>query len=515
MKTQEKLLAIADKYLLKILLVAFIFFIPLYPKFPFRFINYTYVAVRLEDLFVAVIVLLFFSQLIRRKIVFHELFLRHFLIFWLIASLSLVSGILITKTIEFPHLALLHVLRRVEYMTIFFIVASLVKTFKDFRLFFSSFIISLLLVNLYGIGQRSLGFPGVSTMNPEYARGLFLSLTQEARISSTFGGHYDLAIYLVFSIPLVLGLYFSIKRIVTKLLLLALTFFCILILALTASRISFVAFIISTYLFLFFLKKYQYLIVITLVPLLLVFVSGDLVKRFAKTVEIKQILVNRATGEIHIPQKITTKVLPGGGAIELPKEPQEEIIITTKSALFKEDLIKEAVKKARIKAAEDGIPFTASDAARIVASLSANIKPAKGLVYDISFSTRVQVEWQRAIRAFLKNPLLGTGPSSITEATDNDYLRLLGEFGALGFIAFTSILVTLLRFISKHIRELAEETRPVFYAFFFSFLGLLINATYIDVFEASKVAFIFWWTMGIYIGVLSYDKKKIKDFKFV
>ena len=57
----------------------------------------------------------------------------------------------------------------------------------------------------------------------------------------------------------------------------------------------------------------------------------------------------------------------------------------------------------------------------------------------------MNVEWPRAIRALKKNPLLGTGYSSITLATDNDYLRLLGETGVLGFLAFLLIGVRLIK----------------------------------------------------------------------
>src|SRR5205814_2283829 len=52
---------------------------------------------------------------------------------------------------------------------------------------------------------------------------------------------------------------------------------------------------------------------------------------------------------------------------------------------------------------------------------------ASPAVEDRSTSIRLNVEWPRAVRALTKNPLLGTGYSSITLATDNDYLRALGE----------------------------------------------------------------------------------------
>src|SRR3990167_10675400 len=48
---------------------------------------------------------------------------------------------------------------------------------------------------------------------------------------------------------------------------------------------------------------------------------------------------------------------------------------------------------------------------------------------DRSFNIRLKAEWPRAIRAFLKNPVLGTGYSSVGLAVDNDYLRSLAESG--------------------------------------------------------------------------------------
>jgi hypothetical protein len=46
----------------------------------------------------------------------------------------------------------------------------------------------------------------------------------------------------------------------------------------------------------------------------------------------------------------------------------------------------------------------------------------------------------------------------------------------------------------------------LFYGCLFGIGALLINASYIDVFEASKVAYTFWMIMGIYVGVLAWNK---------
>jgi hypothetical protein len=125
---------------------------------------------------------------------------------------------------------------------------------------------------------------------------------------------------------------------------------------------------------------------------------------------------------------------------------------------------------------------------------------------DRSTSIRLNVEWPRAIRAFTKNPFLGTGYSSITLATDNDYLRLLGEVGILGFIAFSVILFKIgqlgLSVYKKLGKNLYNDTESVFLAGYFGgFVGFVTTAVFIDVFEASKVAITFWLFTGMAVGI--------------
>ena len=98
---------------------------------------------------------------------------------------------------------------------------------------------------------------------------------------------------------------------------------------------------------------------------------------------------------------------------------------------------------------------------------------------------RFNVEWPRAINAFKKNPLTGTGLGSISLATDNDYLRLLGEGGLLSFISF---MVIQLFFIIKTLPLLFKKNKTNYdklsIVFFGCLLTTLANAVFIDVFEA-------------------------------
>ena len=120
----------------------------------------------------------------------------------------------------------------------------------------------------------------------------------------------------------------------------------------------------------------------------------------------------------------------------------------------------------------------------------------------------MNVEWPRAIRALTKNPITGTGYSSITLATDNDYLRMLGETGLLGFgsfwLAFGLIILTIIKKFPK-----AEGPETLFIIGVFSAIsGVLLNMVFIDLLEASKFAIAFWLILGFVVGLVKdYDKE--------
>ncbi len=497
-----------DDNLLKILLSVFIIFIPLWPKIPIKMIDYTYIAFRYDDVFLAILCFIFLIQLIRKKIIFKKTLFIPITLFWLSVFISFFIGFYITKTIEFTHLGLLHSLRRIEYMIVFFIALSVVKTKKDFFQLLNVFFIGVLLTGLYGLGQKFLNFPAVQTMNPEFAKGYLLYLTPEARISSTFAGHYDLASYLVFSIPIILTSYFYFqKKNYLFLFILSLT-----ILVYTSSRISFGAYIISTFGLLIYLRKYWFTLFISILTVILILTTGELTKRFLKTFQVRTILVDEKTGAVYIGQKITTKELPAGSFYIKLKDQniklnnQKQTNIEENIEKFKEKVIQEKIKIATLSG-----QINEKQKEELLATLSANLKPVNTVVSDISFATRLQIEWPRAINAFKKNPFFGTGPSSITEATDNDYLRWLGEFGLIGTGLFLFILFQLFKnnfvFINFFKKKIAKNNL-LNLGFAFGLIGLLVNATYIDVFEASKVAYSFWIVAGLFMSFSKIKNEK-------
>ncbi len=536
MRRLKKLLKTIDNYLFPTSFIIFIFLIPLYPKIPLIPVNFTYVAIRLEDIYFVFLSLLFGFYFIRRKYKVDKNMLKWFIFFWVAIFISYAAGVILLKTIEFPKVGFLHTLRRVEYMLPFFYAAALIKRREDLLRYLKIFLFVLALVNLYALGQRYLNFPAIQTMNPEYAKGRLLFLTPEARVSSTFAGHYDLAAYLVLFIPLTIAmhLYTGKKR---YLLLLALSIY---ILILTVSRISFIAYVFSVILLLLYLRKFKYLLLVILLTFLLSFGNKTLFERFARTFQVKKVFINEQTGQVYIPQKIRPDELPAGSFFikvqqnelleKLAKEQtsEKELIEAEKRAL------RDIALQAGLSTSEAELIAATRDYEKLEEQIKENkslqdqlkkikplvskktiaknrevaqqyLKPVTTILSDISFATRLQIEWPRAIAAFLSSPIVGFGAGSLTEATDNDYLRWLGEFGLLGTLIFLYILIKkiLVNFIKTQrlLMRKKNNLHLIFAGVSAGIIGLLLNATYIDVFEASKVAFTFWMISGIFYPV--------------
>lgn len=495
MEKLSKLFRWVDDNIIRILIVGYIFIIPLFPKIPIKMISYTYIAIRMEDFYTAALLGIFILQFLRKKVVLNKRFFKIFLIYWLAVFLSLLYGFFVAHNLPYKQLSFLNALRRIEYMAPFFVAIACITSKKDLYKFLDLVLLALFIVGVYGIGQKFLGWPAVQTMNPEYAKGYLLYLTPEARVSSTFAGHYDLAAYLVFLMPLSLAFYFFRKRFYYFLLFTL----SLLVLVFTASRASYGAYVLSTFPFLLYLRKYKLLVIVIILTAIFTLSSNNLTSRFKRTFQVKQIFVNQNTGQVVVPQQYSVKELPAGTFyIGLQAKPGGTSTVQTRD-LLTQNLIDEARSAAKSK----GEVLTEAQLAAITASIEANLKPINTVVSDISFATRLQVEWPRAIKAFLKSPIFGTGPASVTESTDNDYLRSLAEFGLLGTISFAWIFFSISRFIYKAIGKVEKAEAPVYLAFLFGLLGLFINASYIDVFEASKIAFHFWTIAGLYVGALS------------
>lgn len=501
-----------DTHLLKILVIGFIFLIPLYPKLPVRMINYTYIAIRVEDFYLVFVGILFGIQFLRKKVIMPWKMFFLFLAYWIAVFASFVWGYYFQKTIIIDHLGFLHSVRRIEYMLIFFVAYSTIRSRKDFFLYLKLIFSVLAIVSLYGFGQKFFGWPAVQTMNPEYAKGYILVLESWSRISSTFAGHYDLSGYLILIMPILIGYYLykgSIKYFILFLISLG-------ALVLAGSRASYIAYIFSMSVFLIFMRKFKLLVIILIATAIFTPLSDNLANRLSRTFQQTKVFVDSETGETFVARNLQPDDLPPGdfgvNSNLSNVNSGTPVVVDQKTAYIAKVNIRETLVK---EAEQTGKKYTNQEFNEAVELVFLRQIPITKYLPDISISTRLQVSWPRAFQAFRKNLLLGSGPSSLGEATDGDYLRWLGETGLLGTSIFLIILGSIMMSIKKRVALMQKKYAYIFYGFLFGFIGLFINAGYIDLFEASKLAYVFWLLAGIFYASSAYfvPKQKIESLK--
>ena len=129
---------------------------------------------------------------------------------------------------------------------------------------------------------------------------------------------------------------------------------------------------------------------------------------------------------------------------------------------------------------------------------------------------RFDTLWPNAMKGFWRSPLLGSGYGMLTkgeamtvfteaDSTDNNYLRTLGETGILGFVTFYGAIVWTGWQAGRSVMRKYGQEQWLQLGFVGATLGVLINALYIDVFAASKVAFTFWMMYGLYWATQTAD----------
>ncbi len=452
-KPMQKLFKSPDtffKYLTALVLMAIV----LYPKFPFIRIPGVQVSIRLEDFLMASLGLLLGIYLLAaaKKVLSFKIE-RAIVVYLAVGLVSLLSAIFLTQTVD-PQVGVLHLLRRVEYFVPFLLGVVAIRRRENLEFYIKVLMVSLLVVFVYGLGQRYFSWPIIVTQNVEYSKGIALRWTAGSHVNSSFAGHYDLATFLVLILPTLISLIFLLKDLKTKIVLTVLSMGSLWLLSAAVSRISIVSYLLGTSFALLLLKKYKALVLVMIVSVVFFSFSADLLARYTRVIEV---FLQKAQIQSH------------------------DIALSRVEVFAQEQ--DSSVKRVRLTPTPTPEP----------------------VFEDRSSSIRLNVEWPRAIRAFSKNPLLGTGYSSITLATDNDYLRALGEVGLLGFTAFLLIFLRIGSVLLTKIRSV-RQMEPVQAGFTAgiagALLGVLLNAVFIDVFEASKFAIIFWLFMGIAVGLL-------------
>ena len=500
-----KLLRWLDNHVLEYLTFALLIFIPLYPKIPLADLIPGYIVrLRLDDVLVGVTFLIWIIWLIRGKVSLKgNPLLIPLGIYVLVGFISSLSAIFITRTVPTDeiHIAKLFLnwARRIEY-------------FSQIKKYVYVAAIVLLAVSIYGFGQKYLYWPAFSTMNREFSKGVKLYLTEHARVLSTFGGHYDLAAYLMMVLTLFIPLITIVKKWLHRLLFLVISLAGFWLLILTVSRTSFIAYLVSiTVVFAIMSAKKSLLwafanwFVVIFLSLAVMVSFGDLSDRFAHVLKLDKLDTSLALKPFkkEPPKGAQAAYLEVGAKSDIPPSTERPITSAVPSDVYEN--IPEYGKTG------EGLPATLAAKPRVYSQAAVQ--------YDLSTGIRLDYTWPQAIKGFTRNPLLGSGYSTLTkknvedfteaESTDNDFLRALGETGLLGFLAFFGTIAFICYYAISNFKKITD---PFFAAVVAgtvaATVGLLVNAVYIDVFEASKVAYTFWIMSAILLATVKLAAKK-------
>lgn len=551
----KKILEWLDKNILTLLTGILIVVIPLYPKLPLADLIEGYIVrARLEDILILLTGIVWIVQLFRKKIALPKNIISKFIyVYIVIGFLSSISAVFITHTVTMDRAQLfkiaLHFLRRIEYFSLFFITYSGIGTRKDLVLFIKIAVTTMIGVVIYGLGQKYLYWPAFSTMNREFSKGMRLYLTPSSRVMSTFGGHYDFAAYLMMLLTIVVSGFWLTKNRLIKLGLAILFIPSYWSLILTASRTSYLGYIAGITVSAIILAKalgkwkmlFNWFALIT-ISMVVMLTLGDLSERFFQILEQPDVLIHQITQVTPLKRETIAKMVNGlnnfknnlalakvkfNSAPKNVKPPDNSISTEELAVAVSSDAPPTSTKPIPpdVTRAEDDlrISLATGSAVASTAATSSGYSP-NALKYGLSVAIRLDALWPRAIAGFKRNPLLGSGYSTLTkenveeftyaESSDNDYLRMLGETGLLGTLSFFAIMIVAIYFSQKvyYLSTSAfEQTLAV--GTISSIIALLVNATYIDIFESSKVAYTLWILVALAIKMYDIQYQKAEHVK--
>lgn len=447
-----------DLHGLFVVTIFLVVFIPLYPKIPLADLIPGYlVKLRLEDLFVGAAGMIWMIQLARQKITWRSAYFWMVIAYGAVGIVSIVLALFLQQSIPWQKLHLsktvLHYARYLEYLSVFFIAFAGIKTKTHIQVLLVVLWLTLLGVFGYGVAQLEGYAPVFSTMNREFSKGIALTLSEGTRLHSTFGGHYDLAAWLVLILPVTFLAGLFSRRWLSKVIWWGSIPMGLWLLWQTASKISLFA---------------------TLVGLMLAtfYFAWAKLDIFHEFIQKKKILWSMA-GICFVLLGLVFLTNPGNQLLQAGT-----------------GLARQLLGK--------------SEVAVVDPSLSENAQK-----YGLSLGIRLDTLWPQALLGWTINPITGKGYGTLSQAgalefteadsTDNNFLRILGETGSLGFIIFfglVGVAVTQLLSARRSTIQQHPEYAIVTGGLIAATVGILINATMIDVFAASKVAFSFWLLLG-------------------
>lgn len=537
----SKLINWCKENILFIATLSLLVFIPLYPKLPLFNIQNTWVYIRLEDFLVLGSLCVWFFLMGKKRVSLNTPLTSSMFLFWVAGAIATVHGVLLifpTISNVFPNVALFSYIRRIEYMSVFFISYWGVRDKKQVSIALWALACTVLCISAYGLGQRYFGFPAFLTMNEEFAKGVPLTLSALSRIPSTFGGHYDLAAYLVLVLPILISMMFGgINRKLIPIVAF-ISAIGVYVLFLTVSRISLVGLVVAAAIvFIFYTKR----LILYILPLILciaagaLYLSPNLLARFASTLSPIDILVDAKTGNPIGKVTMVSNTYFADKTVRQQNFTSPHDYVVRHEASISGVIIPYTLIPQNSPLMVSSILSTGEDLPQGTGYVNLPLSPIsrslnnfyyeiikknqsgpvevqvingpylikKSLAYDLSYTTRFQGEWPHAISAFMRNIFIGSGYGSVSLAVDNSYLRMLAEVGAFGSLAFIGIFIMFGVVIVRQFRSIDSPlVKSLVVGVSAGIVGLCINALFIDVFEASKVAFSLWLLVGISLGSL-------------
>jgi len=428
----------------------------LWPKFSlFSFPGFR-TGIRLEDLFYFGFFCVWAFYLLRRKIKWVKSPINlGFFIYTIVGLLLTFFGLFYLKTITDLPLAMLHTLRRIQYFSFFFFALTLLPSIEESKKVLVSFFDTALIVSGFAFLQFLNLWPLYSPLN--HPTGTFVFFQQLKTVNANFGGHYELAAFylIVFALALTLLIFLWGRKEIRNVLGLTLLA-SILPFFWTYGRASLAGLLFSIVALVFVKnKKFLFVPLILGVVFMLLFLTGQL-SRYR----------NINLSFVKEPQTIIESQIPGG-KIEVLSDPSLTLI----------------------KLNWQGFNFQ---------------------LKDPSFTTRI-AKWPAAVEVIKKHPLTGGGYSVFGEGYDNDYLRMIGETGLIGLLAFGFLAGSIVWYL--RVCFIIASNRLIGFAalgLLIAFLGLLVNALLIDVFESSKVAITFWMLLGVIVKASQLNEPELE-----
>lgn len=474
--------------------LSLIAFIPLYPKIPlFDILPGYIVRARLEDVLLIVTGIIWLFQAIKNQKDWRSGYLGLVGFYAGAGLISILLGIFLLQTIpgELLHIGKsgLHFFRYLEYFSIFFFVFSAIKNTKQMKIALITLAVTTALVIGYGIGQKYAHLPLYSTMNREYSKGQAFYLQPGEKVQSTFGGHYDLAAFLVVVLPLLFSLSLALlpkkkKDILIFSSLQIIQLGGVWLLFETGSKTALISYFFGMIVTIFLhLKR----------------VKNKRTKRLAFVASTIAFLAFMAIFMLTFGKKTTEKLTT---LVRSSFQTQENAL--------PEDLIGTGMELKKYTTTSPDGEVT------VVEKLEESTWSPNALRYGISMGIRLDTLWPQAIRGFVANPLFGSGYGTLSklengqfteaDSTDNNYLRTLGETGLIGFVSFYGLVMICIFQVGKSLRDKKGILAGLGIGYIASASGLLINALYIDVFASSKVALTFWALSGLTLASLTTSK---------